>query len=150
MLSEWNCNVVCFCETWLTSTSTCDSFLAIDGFSFFRRDRPNDRRGGGLLVYVNRELQPTRRLDLENPEIECLTLELNGPSPLNPCFLFFCYRPPNFPLRLFFKIFQLTSPPLPIFPFSFSVTLMPGKNHGTPALLTLLVHTSGTSYLILA
>ena len=27
---------------------------------------------------------------------------------------------------------------------------MPDKNHGTPALLTLLVHTSGTSYLILA
>ena len=69
--------MVCFCETWLTSNSTCDSFLAVDGFSFFRRDRPNDRRGGGLLVYVNRELQPTRRLDLENPEIECLTLELN-------------------------------------------------------------------------
>ena len=48
-------------------------------------------------------LQPTRRLDLENPEIECLTLELNGPSPLNPCFLFFCYRPPNFPPATFFQ-----------------------------------------------
>ena len=71
MLTEWKSDVVCFSETWLTSTSTSDSFLAVGGFSFFRRDRPHGH-GGGLLIYANLDLQPRRRPDLEHPDMECV------------------------------------------------------------------------------
>ena len=49
ILNEWQSQVVCLCETWLHSCSTTDSFLSIDGYTLFRRDRPHNHRGG-LLV----------------------------------------------------------------------------------------------------
>ena len=47
-------------------------------------------------------------------------------------------------------IFPLTKWLKKITDYRDTPALMPDKNHGTPALLTLLVHTFGTSYLILA
>ena len=101
ILNEWQSQVVCLCETWLHSCSTTDSFLSIDGYTLFRRDRPHNHHGG-LLVYVNPNLRPRRRPDLEHTDIECITLELHARS--FGTFLFFCYCPPNFPPLTFFPL----------------------------------------------
>ena len=101
MLTDWKCDVMCFCETWL-SPLDMDNSLLIDGFSFFRRDRNNGSHGG-LLVYVKSEYVPyiRRRTDLEHPEIECLTLEIDLFNKLKTL-LFFCYRPPDLSPQFFF------------------------------------------------
>ena len=75
---------------------------SIDGYTLFRRDRPHNHRGG-LLVYVNPNLRPLRRPDLEHTDIECITLELHAHS-FGTFFLFFCYCPPNFPPLSFFPL----------------------------------------------
>ena len=102
ILNEWQSQVVCLCETWLHSCSTTDSFLSIDGYTLFRRDRPHNHHGG-LLVYVNPNLRPWRRPDLKHTDIECITLELHARS-FGTFFLFFCYCPPNFPPLTFFPL----------------------------------------------
>ena len=56
MLTDWKCDIMCFCETWL-SPLDMDNSLLIDGFSFFHRDRNNGSHGG-LLVYVKSEYAP--------------------------------------------------------------------------------------------
>ena len=96
ILNEWQSQVVCLCETWLHSCSTTDSFLSIDGYTLFRRDRPHNRHGG-LLVYVNPNLRPRRRPDLEHTDIECITLELHARS-LAPSFFSSVTVPRIFPL----------------------------------------------------
>ena len=73
-----------------------DSHLAIPDFSLFRRDRP-ERSHGGLLVYVRNNFRVTRHPELENVNIECISLEV---SPTH--ILFFCYRPANQNPTLFF------------------------------------------------
>ena len=59
---------------------------------------------GGLLVYARSQLRTTRRQDLECPDIECLTLELNLRTQ-GKILLFFCYRPPDFPPTCSFRNF---------------------------------------------
>ena len=52
-----------FNETWLDDT-VMDSELYVNGFNFFRRDRPTGR-GGGILVYYKDAVKCSRRIDLE-------------------------------------------------------------------------------------
>ncbi len=101
MFDDWQCDVICFSETWLRPTSTTDGHTAIDNFNSFRRDRPN-RSHGGLFIYTRNRVSASRRPDLEHNEIECITLELN--MPVSKQLLFFCYRPPNQSPEGFFSI----------------------------------------------
>ena len=101
MLTVFDCEVVCFGETWLQPDTTVDTHLTINGYLHFRRDRQTGTHGG-LLVYVKSHLCTQRRTDLESPEIECLVLEISLRTQ-GKILLFFCYRPPDFPPDRFFS-----------------------------------------------
>ena len=76
--------------------------LTIPNFSLFRRDRPDGRRGGELLVYISNDSCTSttkRRHDLESADVECITLELHS-DPKH--ILFFTYRPPDQSPTMFF------------------------------------------------
>ena len=100
MLAEWKCKMAFFAETWLQSTSTIDQHLEIPNFNTHRRDRPN-RSHGGLLVYTHTTLNSLRRPDLEEKNIECITIQVPFSSSVNGIF-FFCYRPPDQSHETFF------------------------------------------------
>ena len=55
-VSSTNPSVIALTETWL-DTSIPNSELCIPGYSIVRRDR--DRRGGGILLFVNDQLSIT-------------------------------------------------------------------------------------------
>ena len=52
-----------FTETFL-SNDIDDSFLNIESYNLFRRDRPL-RVGGGIIVYIHKKWNVKRRIDLE-------------------------------------------------------------------------------------
>jgi len=62
LFETWVCNinpnVIALTETW-TNKNILDSGIALSGYSLFRRDRPVDREGEGVLLYVRSDLQPT-------------------------------------------------------------------------------------------
>lgn len=51
-ISCHNPDIVICTETWLNSNSPIAAFN-VPGFSCFRKDRPNDARGGGVAIWVN-------------------------------------------------------------------------------------------------
>ena len=50
-------DVIGVTETW-ANEDILDSELSLDGYDIFRRDRPVDRVGGGVLLYVKSSLHP--------------------------------------------------------------------------------------------
>ena len=100
MLHEWKSDIMFFSETWLQPSSTTDSHLSVDGFSYYRRDRVH-RTHGGLLVYVKNSTPSRRRTELEDDQIECVTIEVTV-RPLK-LLLFCCYRPPDKNIDNFFN-----------------------------------------------
>ncbi len=100
-LAEWKCDILMLGETWLQPSSIADSFLEIPGFNLFRKDRPDGRNGGGLLVYVKSSLKVHRRTDLEYHDLEYVVLELQLQN-FGKCILFCCYRPPSDQYHSFF------------------------------------------------
>ena len=101
IVTDWHCDVACFCETWLRPAMTNDSQLALDNFTTFRRDRFHSR-GGGLLVYVRNTLHPIRKPALEHPNTEYIAVEFSTIQ-LGKCLLLYCYRSPNFPSSTYFQ-----------------------------------------------
>ena len=101
IVTDWHCDVACFCETWLRLAMTNDSQLALDNFTTFRRDRFHSR-GGGLLVYVRNTLHPIRKPALEHPNTEYIAVEFSTIQ-LGKCLLLYCYRSPNFPSSTYFQ-----------------------------------------------
>lgn len=77
LTSEENKNLHIFsmCETKLKDTNMNDAFT-INGFhSPYRKDN-HTNGGGGIIVYVRKEIMSKRRLDLETNDIACLWLEV--------------------------------------------------------------------------
>jgi len=69
-----NCvQVMCLTESWLTADCPVES-LNITGFTVYRRDRSDGRRGGGVLAYVANTLQCRRLANLESVDVEALWL----------------------------------------------------------------------------
>ena len=99
MLFEWKSDLMFFSETWLRPFSVVDSSLSVENFFMYRRDRCG-RSHGGLLVYVKNSLPSSRRHDLEDDRIECITIELLTSD--IPHIFFCCYRPPDQPVDTFF------------------------------------------------
>jgi len=52
---DLNPDIIGITESW-TSSHIFDSELSIDGYDLFRQDRPVDRDGGGVLLYVRSNL----------------------------------------------------------------------------------------------
>jgi len=69
-----NCvQVVCLTESWLTADCPVELFN-ITGFTVYRRDRNDGRRGGGVLAYVANTLLCRRLTNLECDDVEVLWL----------------------------------------------------------------------------
>lgn len=62
-----------------SNSSILDQNLSTGGFNtIFRKDR--NSFGGGILVYVSNSLVVKRRTDLEPTNIECIWVEISGPT----------------------------------------------------------------------
>ena len=98
LLDSANCiDVFGLCETFLTETTENDA-LSISGYNIERKDRcetnSTTNNGGGILIYLNSQLNFIRRKDIECNEIESVWVEIrlcnNKPFLLCPV-----YRPPS-------------------------------------------------------
>jgi len=76
-----------------TSSHIFDSELKIDGYDLFRQDRPIDRDGGGVLLYVRSTLHAVQvNLSAKFPEqVWCYVLDTKG----HRCYIGVCYRSPT-------------------------------------------------------
>jgi len=52
-------DIVGVTKSWSTS-AVLDSELALDGYDLFRKDRPVERAGSGVLLFVKNELRATQ------------------------------------------------------------------------------------------
>jgi len=59
MVCSFQPDIIGIYEGW-TNSNILDSELEIPGYETFRCDRPNLHRGGGVVLYVRSELQPTQ------------------------------------------------------------------------------------------
>lgn len=83
-------------ETWLTDKIP-DSLITMQNFCLVRLDRKEDKRGGGALIYVNKDISYTTLspdLNFSNENIECLTIQLAYPYQ-KPFFITSVYLPPK-------------------------------------------------------
>jgi len=90
---ELNPDVIGVTETWATPL-VADSELALVGYDMFRQDRPVNREGGGVLLYVRSSLHAVQcELSVRFPEQSwCYFLDANK----NKCYLGICYRTPTY------------------------------------------------------
>ncbi|KAK3094860.1 hypothetical protein FSP39_007176 [Pinctada imbricata] len=88
-------DILSFSETWLNKNIE-NYEVNIQGYSPpFRCDR-DDKQGGGVAVYVKKDIVCKRRTDLEVKGVECVWLEINIKH-VNYLIGTF-YRPPNSPV----------------------------------------------------
>ena len=70
-----NIDIIGISKTKFNENHKTESFL-IDGYQIpFRRDRLFNN-GGGLAIYVKQNVNCTRRMDLEDDDIEIIWLEI--------------------------------------------------------------------------
>ena len=82
---------ICISETWL-DISVPDSEIAIHNYYIQRRDR--NRHGGGVCIYVRKDLSFNIRNDLDHTELEAKWIELFLPKS-KPILVGVIYRPPS-------------------------------------------------------
>ncbi len=92
LCQSYSPNILGLCETFLHADIN-DNMLQVKNYRFERKDREH-KKGGGILVYVNNNIQYRRRLDLEVTDIESIWLEINGLY-CKSFLINFIYRPPN-------------------------------------------------------
>ena len=92
LLIEKHTPIVAITETWLDA-GFMDFELGMKDYSINRKDRQN-RRGGGVLLAVHRNLIAIRRSDLEIDDAEIVMVEICQKSKDSVLFGV-CYRPPN-------------------------------------------------------
>jgi len=96
LLESWtadiNPDVIAVTESW-TNNSILDSELSLSGYTLFRKDRPVNREGGGVLLYVRSSLKPTEfKPGSRFPEQAwCRMLDSLGEE----LYLGVCYRTPT-------------------------------------------------------
>lgn len=76
--SMTNFLAICICETWLNHTMD-SRLIAIPGFKVARLDRTHDCRGGGLVIYIRKDLEyeiTDAELNVSNLDIESLTVTI--------------------------------------------------------------------------
>jgi hypothetical protein len=65
-------DIVVITETFRLSPNVSNSAINLNGFSIFRRNRRDGRRGGGVCVYVNDRMPVAHLNELSHPEVESL------------------------------------------------------------------------------
>ena len=90
LIIENQFDIIALSETWLDN-SISDELIQLNNYTLYRRDR--NRRGGGVLLYVNQSLSSCRRPDLEfeGSEMAWVEVTINKLKVLICC----CYRPPG-------------------------------------------------------
>ena len=68
-------DIVIVTETWLTS-AILDHEILPSCYDVYRRDRGEDKRGGGVLIAIKNDVASTRRTDLET-NCELVVVEVN-------------------------------------------------------------------------
>ena len=81
-------DIICICETWLDHDIDSSS-LSLTGYIIFRKDR--NRHGGGCLLGVKANLNPTEILHNTLHEVVLVDLQINNVSLRVAC----AYRPPS-------------------------------------------------------
>ena len=88
-------DIVVITETWL-SPNVNNSAINLNGFSTFRHDRQDGRRGGGVCIYVNDRIPVVHLKKLSHPEVESLWLLIKPsrlPRGFNSIILAAIYHP---------------------------------------------------------
>lgn len=67
-------HILCFCETHLDDNINTNDLILERFDEPIRKDRTHN--GGGVAVYVSNMLRHTRRVDLENPRLETIWVEI--------------------------------------------------------------------------
>ena len=96
-VSNYSADIVVITEIWL-SNNVDNSVIGLNGFSTFRHDRSDGRRGGGVCVYVNNRFPVFHLDDISVPDIESIWLLLKLsrlPSGFNSFILGAIYHPPR-------------------------------------------------------
>ena len=80
-------------ESWAHS-DILDSELALEGYDLFRKDRPVDRSGGGVLLYIKSNLHAVEVPPFSSfPEqVWCYFSDASNTK----CYIGVCYRTPSF------------------------------------------------------
>ena len=79
--SKLNCtfSVICFSETWPTDNSICnDSNFRIENYTVLHQVRESGR-GGGLSIFVHKEIyfKPRTDLSINSNDVESLCIEIH-------------------------------------------------------------------------
>lgn len=90
LLDNTKFDIFCINESWLDSSISYHE-IEVTGYKMF--NKPRNRHGGGVAIYIRNDLKYKRRIDLELANIECIWLEVV----LHKTKLLLCslYRPPS-------------------------------------------------------
>ena len=78
IIGKYNYDIVLLSETWLHSL-ILDESVSLDGYTVFRNDREQGRRGGGVLIYVKSNIRCSviKNLPANNSEQLWLSFSIN-------------------------------------------------------------------------
>ena len=101
---ENNAFIICLTETHLNKNIK-DAEIHIENFVPFRTDRGGGRKGGGVVVYILRDLAPVTAtvLSKSNGTVEFSILHIKSHNII----IISIYRPPDCPVRLFAEAIDL-------------------------------------------
>ena len=84
-------------ESWLSSRVT-DELINLPGYVTCRKDRPDDKRGGGICTYISSQMNFIELADLNNSNFECQWFLIKPdrlPRGTNAIILATIYHPPG-------------------------------------------------------
>ena len=92
MLNDRHYDIIIFTETWLNNSVTNAMLNPLNLYTVYRLDRPDNARGGGIIVYVNINYNSLCMTEFITNGIELLYIKFFNYR------LVTIYRPPDMPL----------------------------------------------------
>ena len=90
-------SIAAITESWLSSRVT-DDLISLPGYVTCRKDRPDDKRGGGICTYISSQTNFIELNDLNNSIFECQWLLIKPyrlPRGINAIIFAVIYHPPG-------------------------------------------------------
>jgi len=87
--------ILCVTETWFRPSSTNNS-IHNSNYSLFRKDRLDNREGGGVCIFTNNECISASQVPVPDKfnSLELVVLDVFLSASVTKFRLFLCYRPP--------------------------------------------------------
>jgi len=86
-------HIIGITESW-GKTEVADSEISLEGYTMYRTDREDGRKGGGVLLYIDSKLMVTVRDDLSNDKFrECIWCDIISGN--EKTLVGICYRSPS-------------------------------------------------------